>query len=202
MQRYQKDYVYCIKRHGKCQTSQQMSNKINNIVKQCASNCPKAQMDLYGLFSSRVYYSCYRILQNQMEAEEVMQDSFLKVFDKIEQYIDAPEKLEFSLRRIAINASIDTLRKRNVVFVDCDNIAEDEEEIIDNDQQYETEEMAQKAKAIIGSLPDGYRTILMLKLVEQIDNKEIAEQLGISELTVRSQFLRARNKVKTLLLIK
>ncbi len=167
---------------------------LNNeeLLQKCATGNSTAQMQLYKKYSSAVYSSCYRILQNSNEAEEITQDSFIKVFSNIKSYLSCPEKLEYSLRRIATNSAIDVVRRRKQIFEDCDNISDIY--ITDDDEFSEIPEISE-VKDYINSLPEGYKTILTLKLVEDYNNEEIAKELDISTATVRSQFSRAKQKV-------
>lgn len=93
-------------------------NSYTEIYRQCLRQEPKAQLKFYTLFYKGVYNSCYRILGESQEAEEVMQEVFLKVFDRMEECSDGQEGMARMLKRMAINRSIDLLRKRKVVFTE------------------------------------------------------------------------------------
>jgi RNA polymerase sigma-70 factor (ECF subfamily) len=135
-----------------------------------------------------------RIVNDDMEAEDVMQEAFLSAFKKIETY---KGEVSFGawLKRIVVNRSLDYLKKRKVKF---EEINERTTEI--KDYQMETKEVdIQMLKKAIQKLPDGYRIVLSLYLIEGYDHEEISQILGISNSSSRTQLLRAKNKLKALL---
>ena len=129
-----------------------------------------------------------------MEAEDVMQEAFLSAFKKIETY---KGEVSFGawLKKIVVNRSLDYLKKRKVQF----------EEINDrttqiSDYQMGTKEIdVQMIKNAVQELPDGYRVVLSLFLIEGYDHDEISQILGISNSSSRTQLLRAKNKLRTIL---
>lgn len=135
-----------------------------------------------------------RIINNETEAEDVMQEAFLKAFTKIDTY---KGEVSFGawLKKIVINRSLDYLKKRKVRF---EEINEKTNKIID--YQMETKEVNVKViKDAIQKLPDGYRVVLSLYLIEGYDHEEISEILGISNSNSRTQYLRAKNKLREIL---
>ena len=141
-----------------------------------------------------MYSICLRIINNETEAEDVMQEAFLNAFKKIDTY---KGEVSFGawLKRIVINRSLDVLKKRKVKF---EEINEKTNQIAD--YQMEIKEVnVQLIKDAIQKLPDGYRVVLSLYLIEGYDHEEISEILGISNSNSRTQFLRAKNKLRELL---
>lgn len=141
-----------------------------------------------------MYSVCMRIINNESEAEDVMQEAFLKAFTKIETY---KGEVSFGawLKKIVINRSLDYLKKRKVKF---EEIKEKTNQIIDF--QMETKKVnVQVIKDAIQKLPDGYRVVLSLYLIEGYDHEEISEILEISNSNSRTQFLRAKNKLREIL---
>jgi len=141
-----------------------------------------------------MYSVCMRIINNDAEAEDVMQEAFLKAFTKIDTY---KGEVSFGawLKKIVINRSLDYLKKRKVKF---EEINERTNKIID--YQMETKEVNVKViKDAIQKLPDGYRIVLSLYLIEGYDHEEISEILEISNSNSRTQFLRAKNKLREIL---
>ena len=141
-----------------------------------------------------MYSVCMRIINNDAEAEDVMQEAFLKAFTKIDTY---KGEVSFGawLKRIVINRSLDYLKKRKVQL---EEINERTTQI--TDYQMETSEINIKAiKNAIQQLPDGYRVVLSLYLIEGYDHEEISSTLGISNSNSRTQFLRAKNKLREIL---
>ncbi len=129
-----------------------------------------------------------------MEAEDVMQEAFLSAFKKIETY---KGEVSFGawLKKIVVNRSLDYLKKRKVQF---EEINERTTQI--SDYQMGTKEIdMQMIRNAVQELPDGYRVVLSLFLIEGYNHDEISQILGISNSSSRTQLLRAKNKLKTIL---
>lgn len=164
------------------------------LILKCKKGDTKAQFEVYKLYSKAMYNTAHRILNNTAEAEDAMQDAFLKAFRCMEEF-----RFESTfgtwLRRITVNICLDLLRKRKVTFQE---ISDRQNYIVDEDtleQPIPAEITVEKIKKLVSELPDGYRTILTLHLFEGFDHEEIAEITGISYGTVRSQYCRARKKL-------
>jgi len=141
-----------------------------------------------------MYSICMRIINNETEAEDVMQEAFLNAFKKIDTY---KGEVSFGawLKKIVINRSLDILKKRKVKF---EEINEKTNQL--PDYQMEIKEVNMTViKDAIQKLPDGYRVVLSLFLIEGYDHEEISEILGISNSNSRTQYLRAKNKLRELL---
>ena len=154
-----------------------------------------AQFEIYRLYYKSMYNSSLRIVGVAEEAEDIMQESFLTAFRKLNSY---GGEVSFGswLKKIVINRSLDVLRKRKVLFEElhAEPPVEDEpESVID----WVTVE---EIKAAISLLSDGYRTILSLILLEGYDHEEVSEILGIKNVTSRTQFSRARQKLREILI--
>ena len=141
-----------------------------------------------------MYNVCLRLLGNEVEAEDVMQEAFLKAFTKIDTY---EGKVSFGawMKKIVINRSLDQLKKRKVKFEELNEKIPDEEPVGISISEIQME----KLKKAIGQLPDGYRVVLTLYLLEGYDHEEIAQILNISNGASRSQFLRAKMKLREML---
>ncbi len=164
------------------------------IIDQCIEGSPKAQFQLYKLYYKSMYSVSLRIVNDKMEAEDVMQEAFLKAFNKIDTY---KGEVSFGawLKRIVVNSSLDCLKKRKVQF---EEVSEKTAQV--PDFQMETIEVDIKAlKNAIQNLSDGYRVVLSLYLIEGYDHDEISHILGISNSASRTQLLRAKNKLRELL---
>lgn len=141
-----------------------------------------------------MFNTSYRIVADAHEAEDVMQEAFLKAFDKIETYSG---KVSFGawLKRIVVNQSLDILRKNRHRLIPIEeaemDVSEDKEENSIEDEKLKIE-LVQKS---IEELPEGYRIVLSLHLLEGYDHQEIAEILQITNSTARSQYARARRKL-------
>lgn len=160
------------------------------IIDRCKKGERKAFYELYSLYAKAMFNISLRILNNTTEAEEVLQDSFLKAFEKIGTY---NPKYSFGawLKRIVINGSLDVLKKRKPILVPLDGIEYVQEEENEDDVIYDIELL----KKCVTELPDGFRTILSLFVFEDYSHKEIADVLGISEGTSKSQYNRAKKKL-------
>ena len=165
-----------------------------DIIDRCKSGEQKAQFQLYKLYYKAMFNTCLRIVNDSLEAEDIMQESFLKAFEKINSY---KGEVSFGawIKRIVINHSLDELRKRKL---DLESIEESVYEIKDNEEHFADDDIKMKAEEIrdqIKQLPDGYRIVLSLYLIEGYDHDEISEILHISNSTSRSQCARAKKKL-------
>lgn len=164
------------------------------IIDQCREGDQKAQFRLYKLYYKPMYSVCMRLINQADEAEDVMQEAFLNAFRNIDTYRG---EVSFGawLKRIVINRSLDHLKKKKLKL----------EEINDKtaqiaDYQMEIKEVnVEVIKNTIQQLPDGYRVVLSLYLIEGYDHEEISQILGITNSNSRTQFLRAKNKLRELL---
>ena len=141
-----------------------------------------------------MYSVSIRIINDEMEAEDVMQEAFLSAFNKIETY---KGEVSFGawLKRIVVNRSLDYLKKRKVQF---EEVNERTAQVAD--YQMETKEVdVAILKKVIQNLSDGYRVVLSLYLIEGYDHEEISQILGISNSASRTQLLRAKQKLRELL---
>ncbi|MEE4196054.1 MAG: RNA polymerase sigma factor [Bacteroidales bacterium] len=168
-----------------------------DIIDRCKSGEQKAQFQLYKLYYKAMYNTCLRIVNNNLEAEDIMQESFLKAFEKIKMY---KGEVSFGawLKRIVINHSLDELRKKKFEMESIDDSFTELKEKKDDKGMIKEEELKIKAEEIrdeIKKLPDGYRIVLSLYLIEGYDHDEISEILNISSSTSRSQCARAKQKL-------
>lgn len=145
--------------------------------------------ELYNRYAQRLYFTSLRITANSFEAEEVMHDTFMKyhTFHKKET-IDNIEKW---LTSVCIRKSIDVLRarKKEEIMFECTECCEDESDT--ENVKYTVE----KIREALAKLPDGYRIILTLHLFEGYDYSEIAQITNLKESSVRSQYMRAKNRL-------
>ena len=162
------------------------------LVKQCRKGSRKAQFELYQLFYKQMYNASLRIVQDTQEAEDIMQESFITAFEKLDTY-KGEVPIGAWLRRIVVNRSLDALRKRKVEF-ETPDVIKDEPEEDDNEMQFDLN--INDVKACINELPDNYRTVLSLYLLEGYDHEEISQILNITNSTSRSQYARARKKLQ------
>ena len=168
------------------------------LVDECRTGNRKAQFELYKLYANAMYNVALRIVNDDAEAEDVLQEAFLDAFNRI---ADFRQESTFGLwlKQIVINRSINYLRKRKVEFIGLDEI-----EIADDrvDEESENVLKVETIKEAMNELPDGYRVVLTLYLFEGYDHEEISHILKISENTSRSQYMRAKRKLNSLLEMK
>jgi RNA polymerase sigma factor (sigma-70 family) len=173
-------------------------DKHASLVNDCRAGNRKAQFELYKLYASAMYNVALRIVNDDTEAEDVLQEAFLDAFNRI---ADFRQETTFGLwlKQIVINRSINYLRKRKAEFVGLDDIEVVDEPSTDFE---ETQLKVDAIKAAVAELPDGYRVVLTLYLFEGYDHEEIAHILKITENTSRSQYMRAKRKLHSLLEMK
>jgi len=162
--------------------------KEDELIKGCLRRDQRAQKLLYDTYSSKMYGICYRYLKDAMAAEDVLVVSFMKVFEKIEQF-KHEGSFEGWIRRIVVNEALTSLRRNRSMYLAT------ELEQVDYDPNYkclsdhlEAEDLIQ----LINELPTGYRIVFNMYAIDGYTHKEIAESLGISENTSKSQLSRAR----------
>ena len=168
-----------------------------DIISLCLEGDNEAQHKLYNLYSKAMYNICYRMSNSAEEAEDVLQDSFVSAFRNLDRY-KGTASFGAWLKRIVVNNAINQIRKRKMNLVPLDDY-----DVVSDDAGYTPDEElyldVQRIKEVIKQLPDGYRVVFSLYLLEGYDHMEIAEILGITESTSKSQYNRAKNKLKELL---
>lgn len=174
----------------------------SDLIQKCLKNDKRAQTEIYRLYYKAVFNTSMRILKDVLLAEDVMQETFITAFTRLGTY-NGEASFGSWLKRIAINKSIDELRKKSDLLEPLEMVPE-RQFLPDSDEynpEYEKEvsltiEMVKKA---INLLPDGYRVVLTLYLLEGYDHEEIGSILNINESTSRSQFTRAKQKLLEIL---
>ncbi|MBL7700791.1 MAG: RNA polymerase sigma factor [Ferruginibacter sp.] len=170
----------------------------DELIERCLQGDTLGYKELYVRYSKAMYNTCLRMLNNVAEAEDVLQESFIEAFKNLESF---EHRTSFGgwLKQICINRSINQLKKRKVDWVDIEKTAipdlADENEV----DGAETALQVESVKKAMMKLPDGYRTVLNLYLMEGYDHEEIAEILNVAESTTRTQYIRAKQKLLQLL---
>jgi len=165
-----------------------------DLLDRCQNGDQSAQFEIYRLYYKSMYNSSLRIVGIPEEAEDIMQESFLAAFRKL-KYYTGDVSFGAWLKKIVINRSLDVLRKRKVLFEELHAELPVEDEIQSAVEPITIEEI----KTAINLLSDGYRTILSLILLEGYDHEEVSEILGIKNVTSRTQYSRARQKLRDIL---
>lgn len=170
------------------------------LIEQSKRGDRKSQYQLYSFYAKAMFNLCHRMLNSIPEAEDVLQDSFCDVFENLHTF-----RYESSfgswLKRLVINRCINHLKKRKVSLVHHEDMASFDDAEDDPEDEDEIRYEVLKIHQAMQQLPEGYRIIFSLYLIEGYDHTEISEILGISESTSKSQFLRAKGKIREILKI-
>jgi RNA polymerase sigma factor (sigma-70 family) len=166
----------------------------NELVQQCKQGKRAAQEEVYARYSRKIYAICLRYLKNHFDAEEVLVTSFTKVFEKIDQF-HGNGSFEGWVKRLAVNEALMYLRKNKEFQLNI----EDEGVLFESKSIQSDQLEADDLLKLINNLPAGYNAVFNLYAIEGYSHKEIAEMLGISENTSKSQLSRARVLLQKLL---
>jgi RNA polymerase sigma factor (sigma-70 family) len=165
----------------------------------CLNNKASAQQELYNKYSSRMLAVCYRYARNRDDAEDMLQESFIKVFTQIKQF-RSEGPLEGWIRRVMVHTCINILKKNKKFSESVDIIFAKGMKI--NDEDVPSVLQAKQIIEYIRMMPAGYRTVLNLYAIEGYSHREIGELLEIEESTSRSQYTRARAMLEDILIKK
>jgi len=159
-------------------------------IKQLKKGNELAAFNLYNSYSGAMYSTLIRMLHDEEQAKDLLQEAFVKAFRKIN---DLSNPIAFGgwLKQIVVNTGLEYVRKKKYDFEDVEEIEEVNDDV-NNPQLIEDEAIHEAIK----SLPDGCRTVVCLHLLEGFKHKEIAEQLGISESTSKTQYRHAKALLK------
>ena len=170
---------------------------LQQLINQCRKSDRKAQLRLYQQYCKAMFIITRRLLGNEQDAEDAMQEAFINAFQKIDQY---KGEVEFGawLKKIVINKCLDFLRskKRNPLIERVPQV-----EIPTEESNWEIEKpiSIEEIKKAIIALPERYKQVVMLYLIEGYNHEEIAQILNISIITSRTQLLRGKQKLKSFL---
>ena len=170
-----------------------------DLIEQCKANNRKAQVQLYEKYCDGMFCVVMRFLRNSDDAEDVLQEAFIKAFLKIDQY---KGEVTFGawLKRIVVNKCIDFLKaKRNEHVPLEENVIQ---VVDDDDWQIQSDITVEEVRTEINELSDKYRYVLMLYLIEGYDHSEISQILDIPETTCRTHLSRGKCMLKENLLKK
>jgi RNA polymerase sigma factor (sigma-70 family) len=160
----------------------------SDLILGCIQGNRRMQQELYSRFSPRMYAVCLRFAGNVEEAEDILQEGFIKIFKKIDSF-RSEGSFEGWVRRIFVNTAIEHFRRKKYMLP----VTEREETTIEGKSTSVLDNLAAKdILALVQDLSPGYRTVFNLYVVEGYTHKEIADMLGISEGTSKSQLSRAK----------
>lgn len=164
---------------------------LEQLIYECCKNNTKAQEQVYRLLAPKLFSVCLKYSRNYEEAQDNLQESFLIIFEKINQYKNTGS-FEGWAKRVTINYVLQQYRKQNVFEIVSEKIA-DEDEIEVDDENISLEFLTKT----IQELPDRYRLVFNLYVLDGYSHKEIAEMLGINVGTSKSNLARAKAILKS-----
>ncbi len=167
------------------------------LVERCKAGDPMAQFELHRKYRSAMLRVAWRFTHDDFEAEDIVQEAFLKAFRSLAHF-KGDSTFGAWLKRITINTSINALKKKQLEMVPLEG-AEIQDEVPDLVSMSESTISPTRIHQAIDRLPAGYRQVLTLYLLEGYDHQEISGILSISEATSKSQFCRARRKLQSIL---
>lgn len=164
-----------------------------DLIKAAVKGRSSAQREIYEKLAPKMMAVCLRYMGDRESAEDILQDGFVTLFNKLDMY-SGEGSFEGWARRIFVNTALMSLRKTDALKLSDDISAAAE---IVNNSPSATQNLGYKElMALVASLPSGYRTVFNLAVVEGFNHAEIAKMLGISEATSRSQLNRARTMLQ------
>lgn len=168
---------------------------IDKIINDCQKGDRQAQKTLYELFAPKMFAICLRYNRNRMEAEDLLHEGFIKVFTKIEQF-KGTGPIEAWIRRLMVNTILEEFRnKKKLILVEMEdlptNIIDEEDDNIDKTPDLD------QIMQLITNLPEKYRMVFNLYVVEGFSHEDIAKEMGISVGTSKSNLSRARQWLKS-----
>ncbi|OFZ56692.1 MAG: RNA polymerase subunit sigma-70 [Bacteroidetes bacterium RIFCSPHIGHO2_02_FULL_44_7] len=165
----------------------------NALVQKCIEGDPRAQRMLFEKFAPKMLGVCIRYTKDVEQAEDVLQDGFVKIFTKLDHY-NGVGSLDGWVRRIMVNTALDQIRKN---LKHQDDVALDQVEYkLEKDGHILEGLMEEDLLKLISEMPIGYKTVFNMFAIEGYSHKEIADEMGISENTSKSQYSRARAFLK------
>lgn len=167
-------------------------NTHKELVDACAKGDRKSQMKIYDLYYKAMYNTSLRIVNDTLVAEDIMQDSFLDAFNKLNTF-EWRSSFGSWLKRIVVNKSLDSIRKRIDIVPISDELEELHEE--DNLDQENIECKIEEVKLALKMLSESNKIILILHLFEGYDHQEISQILNMSYSNVRVKYMRAKNNL-------
>jgi RNA polymerase sigma-70 factor (ECF subfamily) len=164
------------------------------LVSACTKGDSRAQRALFDKFAPKMLSICKRYIPNGDESEDVLQDAFVKIFQKIGDF-KQEGSLEGWMRRIVVNTALDAIRK-NKKWLGVAQVETVENQVSFDDSAFDNMDVNHLLQ-MINDMPDGYRVVFNMFAIEGYSHKEIADTLGVSENTSKSQYSRARAFLRT-----
>lgn len=166
-----------------------------HLIEDCKRGTDQARFEIYKLYSKAMFNVCYRMMNNREDAEDMLQEVFLQAFTKLDSF-----RFESSfgtwIKTIAIRLCLNAINKRKVDLVYCDEVYD---RSLPEDETDAVKLTTNNILKAMEELPEGGRIVFSLYLLEGYDHGEIAQIMGITESTSKSQFMRAKRRVQEIL---
>lgn len=173
-----------------------ITEDINRLVEKCLNGSQKAQFELYHTYAKAMFNTCIRFLSDHRDAEEVLQNAFILIFKNLKSY-RGESTIGAWIKKIVIHQCINKLKEKTMVFQELHSMHfEIPEENNTMDYHEFNQNMIPHITKAMANLPIGYRTVCNLYLFEGYDHEEIASILNISVTTSKSQYSRAKQKLR------
>lgn len=174
------------------------SSRVQNLIQQCQAHDSKAQFEIYKMYSKPLYNTAYRIVKHEAEAEDVVQEAFLKAFKNINSFSQKVPLMAW-LKRIVVNQSIEHQKKLKRYDFDAQHKLEKEYALVEDEVEAVVDSSALSStilKEAIQQLPEKEQLIVSLHLIEGYDYDEIQEITGLSYANCRTSFSRAKKRLQ------
>ena len=167
-----------------------------NIIEQSKRGHARAQYELYNLYAKAMLNTCYRMMNNRENAEDMLQESFSEAFRKLDTF-RYESTFGAWLKRIVVNRCINEIKRKKADLQFFDDMSQFGKTTIEEEENIEMD--VKSIKMAMQELPNGSRMIFSLYLLEGYDHREIAQILNVSESNSKSQYMRAKRKIKEIL---
>ena len=165
------------------------------LIEGCINDQQAAQKQLFNLYAGKMMSACLRYANDEQQAQDFLQEGFIKVFKNIRQF-RFEGSFEGWMRRVFVTTAIRQVSKQKMFFLDTD-ISDKTE--YSADPEVVSKISADEIHTMIRNMPDGYRTVFNLNVIEGYSHEEIAVMLGIKATTSRGQLLKARNHLQAMI---
>lgn len=167
-----------------------------HIIQRIIQRDIHACKQLYNDYADGMFVVCYRIVGNITDAEDVLQEAFMKVFEKIESF-NGSSTLGAWIKRIVINHSLNAVKKRKPYLIEFSEHYDIEDEVMEEEDviNWRIEDI----QSAIEQLPQGYKLVFNLYMFEDFSHREIADMLNIAESTAKTQFFKSKKKLREIL---
>ncbi len=163
-------------------------------IKKCLRKNPRAQRELYERYKRKWFMICLRYAQNKSEAEDILQEGLISVFNNLRQFDSRKASFPAWSNKVMVNAALQHIRKWKKLDFN-DSIDDFENQLPDQEEIFDTIG-AKELTLLIQKLPEGYKIVFNMYVVEGYMHKEIADILGISESTSKTQLLKAKKMLR------